>query len=107
MNMPREKKKWMSTSEQELQTLSNRSKINAVKRLADKLTYDTEVIRRKEEQLCKWCFYQVQGAIASETEGECGSCKIEMVFGNSNVDRLCKECAFLMGSCKHCGGLMD
>lgn len=104
--MHKENKKW-NYNEQEFQTLSNRSRIGSIMKLAKKLSLDEDILKRRGEQICKLCYYKVEGALFAFTDTSCGKCKKELTFPSSNVDRLCFECAKVTESCKHCGGELD
>jgi len=59
--------------------------------------------------LCKHCGYIVIERIggAAITMKNCEECGEEMVFSNTNTDRLCQKCAVEVKHCKHCGQKLD
>ena len=60
----------------------------------------------KDSDLCNYCSFIVPERIggSSITNVECGICGKEMVFGNTNVDAICSDCAKTNQLCKHCAG---
>ena len=66
---------------------------------------DSDKKARLEAQECKYCWYintqRLGGAAITNTN--CSVCGKEMVFGSTNVDKVCKECAKEHELCKHCG----
>lgn len=65
---------------------------------------------RKKERLkdneCKTCFYFRSGRIggAAMTTQECAVCGKEVMYGSTNTDPLCLECAQAHELCKRCMG---
>ena len=72
-------------------------------------TLDKNYIVRKEKFLCKYCFYVNNDRLAGATVTlrPCGICNIEIYYGSTNVDVVCKECAKLHNICIHCGSDID
>lgn len=57
---------------------------------------------------CIRCFYidlRIGGAAFTSTN--CGICSVEMRFGNTNVDIVCKPCAKKYNICCHCVATLD
>ncbi len=76
--------------------------------LAARITADSERSERKTKQECVACFYIV-GRIggAAITKRPCMSCGLDQMYGSTNTDVLCIECAHKHNLCKHCGGDVD
>lgn len=64
---------------------------------------------RKQEQLCKYCYYVSRHGFAGQafTDALCIDCGKQMTFTTTSTDRLCPDCAKKHNLCKHCGGYMD
>lgn len=84
-----------------------KQRVSDMLQLADDLKNDP----RKEERLarceCPACFYFSRIGGAAMTRRLCMSCgKIEL-YGSTNTDALCPDCAKEHSLCKHCGGDLD
>lgn len=90
---------WRATDEAKFRVESMR------RRLVD---FDSDA--RKPERLrsceCGYCFYINASRLggAAMTKTECGICHKEMMFCNTCVDLVCKECSRKHQICVHCGG---
>jgi hypothetical protein len=64
---------------------------------------------RQESGLCKCCAYVNTGRIGGTaiTHHNCDNCGVEMHFGNTCTDKLCRKCAVEIQHCKHCGQKLD
>lgn len=65
--------------------------------------------KRKEKQLCKYCFYMTGDSWAGQafSDTKCEYCEKEMTFATTDTDSFCIECARKLNVCKHCGQVMD
>lgn len=72
---------------------------------ADELRADSAREKRREQNLCKCCFYLRKGQIggAAMTMQPCGICKTETMYGSTVTDVVCAPCASNNHLCKHCG----
>lgn len=68
---------------------------------------DPEKTIRIKEPKCKECYYSQYFGFSAMTKSRCKNCNKMMMFGNSDVNFYCEECAFLLNKCKHCGKNMD
>ena len=69
----------------------------------EKFFTDLEKIKRIAEQECVLCYYNSKIGGAAMTNSDCGLCEKAMMFGSTNVDKLCADCAKNHDLCKHCG----
>lgn len=69
----------------------------------NKILEDPERESRLENQECVLCHYDSKVGGAAMTSSTCGLCETEIHSGNTNIDKLCKECAVKHKLCKHCG----
>lgn len=72
---------------------------------ADELRTDVAREKRREQNLCKCCFYLRRGQIggAAMTIQPCGICKTEVTYASTVTDVVCLPCASNNHLCKHCG----
>jgi len=68
-----------------------------------KILADPDRENRIENQECVLCHYDSKIGGAAMTQSTCGICETETHSSNTNIDRLCKECAKNHRLCKHCG----
>lgn len=70
---------------------------------------DAERSKRKNENLCKFCYYYCKDSISGQavSMSVCENCKQSMVFPTTDTDVLCEDCAKTLHCCKHCGAKMD
>ena len=71
---------------------------------AAELAADTRKDERLKKQECKACFYFQRLGGASITEQPCACCHKSQLYGSTNTDVLCVDCAIEHDLCKHCGG---
>lgn len=66
---------------------------------------DPEKQKREEVPECRSCFYLKRQRVggAAMTWKPCGVCGVEMSFGSTNTDDVCRDCAKKHELCKHCG----
>jgi len=100
MKVPRKK---FNKGNIELWTNTTRSRIRNYIEFADKLKNDPDKNIRKSKNLCVLCYYGPLAGGSAVTETECAACGKELLFGNTNVDILCDDCAKVHKLCKHCG----
>ena len=62
---------------------------------------------RRERHICSKCDINPRIAYNAFTKSHCDSCGTELISANSDVDKLCEQCAVSEGRCIHCGGVMD
>lgn len=82
-----------------------KAKIQSVLDYAHQLETDPQQEERVARQLCKACFYgppRLGGAAV--TSQPCMCCGEDQMYGSTNTDVLCENCAKDHGLCKHCGG---
>lgn len=67
---------------------------------------DARKEKRQAACECKTCFYFRSGRIggAAMTSANCGVCNKDMMFGSTNVDKICKGCGAKHQLCVRCGG---
>lgn len=98
--------KW-SKSDIEFATRMKQYKIKDARKLINNIDNDPDKERRTSLQECKVCYYVSSLAGQAFTNSNCKFCDDEMMFSNTNVDKLCQRCAIMLEACKHCGGEMD
>jgi len=89
----------------ELMTYETESKKNKIKSIigqAQKIIEDPNKEERLKKQFCVTCFYRSTMAGQKMTYKNCLSCDKEIVFGNTNVDKVCDDCATKYSACKKC-----
>ena len=74
---------------------------------ANKIQNDTDKELRLEHQLCKACFYFTGIGGAAMTNRECAGCGKDQLYGSTNTDALCMDCATKHSLCKHCGSDLE
>ena len=67
---------------------------------------DSAKAGRKKSLECKFCFYFRSSRIGgcAMTKANCAVCNKDVMYGSTNVDLLCKECAGEHKLCCRCGG---
>ena len=102
----------------------NRAKVDSsaisweTSRGKDRIAYYRKMLKnadedpKRDERLraceCILCFYEksrIGGAACTQTQ--CAFCDKVLYSGNTNIDRMCPECAKATGLCKHCGADID
>ncbi len=71
---------------------------------AKNMTTDPERKERMSRHECVACYYSSRFGGSAVTTQPCMSCGKEELYGNTNTDALCLDCAKKHGLCKHCGG---
>lgn len=84
-----------------------KARVNDLISLAEDVKNDTKKKERLEKHECKACFYFSRIGGAAITKRPCMSCGNEMIYGSTNTDVLCIECARNHVLCKHCGGDLE
>jgi hypothetical protein len=79
-------------------------RIEDLAKLHDEIKYDLRHTERMAELECKACFYFSRIGGAACTSRPCMSCGTNQLYGSTNTDVLCKECAQRGDLCRHCGG---
>lgn len=78
------------------------------KDMSDAMINDPDKIDRLRKHECIACYYtsKIGGRIggAACTSKPCMSCGKNEMYGSTNTDELCLECAQKHSLCKHCGG---
>lgn len=88
----------------------NKFEYSKIESKVDNYNNDYDLFDRREEQVCKYCYYIILPFVVGLTtfvERNCLSCGKEMHFPSSVSDVLCIDCAKKHDACKHCGGEMD
>lgn len=71
---------------------------------AERIKNDSDMGDRMKAQLCKACFYFTGIGGSAMTNRECAGCGTDQMYGSTNTDALCMDCAMTHSLCKHCGG---
>lgn len=76
---------------------------------ADRIREDAKKDQRLERHFCVSCFYIERIGGAAMTTAPCMCCNRDQMYGSTDTDVLCLDCARQHRLCKHCGGdvLMD
>ena len=76
---------------------------------AKRADLDEDRMDRLKECKCKVCFYLRVGQIAGAamTERPCGICGTSVMYGSTNTDAICHDCAKKHRICKHCGADLE
>jgi hypothetical protein len=103
MTMQRPAKKIDSASVQRA-TAMTRSMIETMIRDVERAQIDPEKDQRKAKGTCIVCYY-IRSGLAGQaiTSQPCGICHKDQMYGSTNTDALCLECATEHQLCKHCG----
>lgn len=89
-------------------TLDAKYRVRRTLELARALEGDTRQAERLALNVCKACFYrEPRIAGAAITQQPCMCCGEVQMYGSTNTDALCFECAHTHSLCKHCGGDLD
>lgn len=74
--------------------------------LAEVARDDMRRADRKQDCLCRWCFYYCQPRIGgcAMTIRPCGICGIEELYSSTATDVVCRACAIEHKICRQCGG---
>lgn len=93
----------------EYRTTTRERKLQRLREKFFKYSNDPNIKERREEQICKSCFYMDSDVIRGEafTTNACESCGAGLTFATTDIDCFCKECAVTNHICKHCGATMD
>lgn len=99
----------MSFTKSALVSATSRSKerVEDTLALAERIKSDLDMDERKKAQLCKACFYFTALGGSRITSRECAGCGKDQVYGSTNTDALCMDCARKHSLCKHCGGDLE
>ena len=62
---------------------------------------------RRYLHICSKCNTYPKVVYNAFTKSHCDSCGTELISANSDVDKLCEQCAVSEGRCIHCGVTMD
>lgn len=78
-------------------------------RRARRADLDEEREKRREKQLCKYCYYINSGGVAGQafTSSTCAFCQKDTMFSTTHTDALCLECAQENRVCKECMADME
>ena len=69
---------------------------------------DVEKESRKNNKLCKCCYYIKDAyGFSAMTTSYCGICKESILNGSSCTNRVCDKCAESHKLCSRCGGKME
>lgn len=88
--------------------IRNLGKLEFIKNTEKMMKGIKEDINKKDrlsESTCLVCYYDTRGVMVtnSTVTTNCRSCNKKMMFGNSNADEVCLECAKKHKLCVHCG----
>jgi ribosomal protein S27E len=84
-----------------------KARVKSWMQLADDVIEDTEKSERLNRHECKACFYSSRIGGAAMTYRPCMSCGTSVLYGSTNTDVLCMDCAKQHSLCKHCGGDLE
>lgn len=87
----------------QFQTSIKNSEAEYYYNLGINLSEDLEKYQRHQEQSCQVCYYKTTVSGQAMTPYNCIMCKVKLMHRNTNVDRLCMDCAKKNRLCKHCG----
>lgn len=93
----------LTLSKVQEQTCSNRRAIDDMRILLEDRAHDIRV----DNNVCQLCYYTSRQATNMSVRTNCQLCEVDMLFGNSNTNKLCKDCAIKYRLCKRCGGDME
>ncbi|MDA8376108.1 MAG: hypothetical protein M0Z50_03340 [Planctomycetia bacterium] len=85
-------------------TKLSQSRLDATLKLAAKFQEDPQKTERLAASLCIPCFYSSALGGAAITQEPCMCCGAVQIYGSTNTDALCMDCAQETHLCKHCGG---
>lgn len=80
------------------------SRVTNAMEFARKLVDDPDRAERTAKQSCKACYYFTQIGGAAITTRPCMCCGKDQIYGSTNTDALCLDCAKNHDLCKKCGG---
>lgn len=86
-------------------TSRNLAAIERMRAAAHRCSMDTDNVARREEQLCRLCFYHRKGGIVTHgfRNWACDVCFNGASHPNSDVPRVCAPCADRLRLCMKCG----
>src|ERR1700733_9788349 len=72
--------------------------------IANEMAYDSDKTKRLEEQYCIYDWYLKGTRIAMQAfwTVNCQICNSEMIFPNSNTNKICLDCAIRHDICRRC-----
>jgi hypothetical protein len=90
----------------ETRTFYSKRRADRLRKQLANLDSDAFAEHRRDERLCKACFYLGRGAVAGQafTEYTCSSCGQRTMWRNTNTPELCRKCADHDGLCIRCAG---
>lgn len=84
-----------------------KSRIKSIRDQYDQVTKDPKKDERIAACECIACFYSYGIGGAAITNRPCMSCGVNQLYGSTNTDVLCLDCANTHDLCKHCGGDLE
>jgi hypothetical protein len=81
-----------------------KARVNAWIQKAAEVQDDARRKERIKRHECKACFYIDRLGGAAMTTRPCMGCGKDEMYGSTNTDVLCMNCARTHELCKHCGG---
>lgn len=101
MNRPRPS---MTPHDQEWATRKASNYVREVLQRAELIRADAKRAARVEANFCLACYYVERIGGAAMTSAPCMTCGKDQMYGSTNTDVLCLDCAREHALCKHCGG---
>lgn len=84
-------------------TMTRKSYLKHYVNLVEKFNKDPNKKERLEKHECVFCFYSDRVGAAAMTKKDCIYCGKTEMYGNSNTNDVCIECAKRYELCVHCG----
>lgn len=82
----------------------NRQSAESMVKRGIQIELDSDKEKRQAALLCPYCYYGgARMAGQAFTTAYCGLCKASRLFSNTDVDRVCEDCATKHDLCIHCG----
>ena len=81
-----------------------KERIKSITERYEQIVKDPKRSDRELANECVACFYSDGIGGAAITNRPCMSCGINQLYGSTNTDVLCLDCAKTHRLCKHCGG---
>ena len=87
----------------------NDKNVETMKKSIEDYELDNKKKKRIKECMCKYCTYINNKMIVMDAffTTTCDICGKEVVSANSNVDKICLDCAKKNNLCKHCKSILD
>ena len=98
------KRRKMSVATLISSTSLSKRRVEAALKLAEQFREDPQKAERLTACLCIPCFYSSSWGGAAITQEPCMCCGAVQMYGSTNTDALCMDCAQEAHLCKHCGG---